>query len=98
MTSKRSSVAIVLLADQVAAVCTIDRIEPAPWVLHLPARHPDRLLVEAKCLVARAYLTGDVDGAYDDRECEAAARLLLDEQPPPVPVSPRGRRRFRRAL
>lgn len=56
----------------------------ADGVEAMPAGHPDRVFVEAKCQVARAYLEGDVDGPYDDQECDRAARILLGLTEPPV--------------
>lgn len=67
----------VLHADHVAALCTPERVFLADGVEAMPAGHPDRVFVEAKCLVARAYLEGDVDGPYDDQECDRATRILL---------------------
>lgn len=96
MNANHSTVAIVMLCDDVAAICTIDRIEPAPWLHNLPARHPDRLLIEAKCLVARLYLTGDADSRYNDHECEHAARLLLEHET--ATPHPRRTSRHRRRL
>lgn len=95
----------VMHADHVAALCTRDRVFLAASVDAMPQRHPDRVFVEAKCLVARAYLVGDADGEYDDQECETAARILLGEPDPsltrppaPVPAArgARWRRRPRR--
>ncbi|CAB4892446.1 unannotated protein [freshwater metagenome] len=96
MTTETPACAVVMHVDDVAAICTIDRIEPAPWLLNLPVQHPDRVLVETKCLVARSYLLGDVDGPYDDHECEAAARILIDEELPAAPPLRRPKRRRRR--
>ena len=67
--------------DDVAALCTLERVYLAPNVKAMPHAHPDRRFVEAKCLVAGAFLRGDVDGPYDDREADEGARILLELQP-----------------
>lgn len=69
----------VMHADHVAALCTRDRVFLADGVEAMPLGHPDRVFVETKCLVARAYLEGEVDGPYDDHECETATRTLLGQ-------------------
>lgn len=70
---------LVLHVDDVAAVCTRERIYPSPVVAAMPCDHPDRALVDVKCLVAGAILRGDLDGPYDDREAEQVARIVLAE-------------------
>lgn len=74
----------VLHADHVAALCTRDRVFLARGVAAMPVGHPDRVFVETKCLVARAYLDDDLVGTYDDHECDRAARILLGLAEPPV--------------
>lgn len=66
----------VMHADHVAALCITGRVYLAPALETMPARHPDRIHVEAKCLGAGATVRGDVPGPYDEAEAEAAAVLL----------------------
>lgn len=94
----------VMHADHVAALCTRDRVFLADGVEAMPPGHPDRVFVLKKCLVARAYLDDDLIDAYDDHECDHAARILLgltdphdDVAPAPYPKGgPRRRRRWPR--
>lgn len=71
---------VVLLADDVAALCTPDRVYPAQILDRMPLRHPDRALVDVKCLIAGAIIHGDLDGPYDDREADHLARLILEDE------------------
>lgn len=59
------------------ALCTSERISIAAAIEALPEDHPERVLVEVKCLVAGAILRGHVPGPYDDAEADAAARSLV---------------------
>lgn len=89
MFSPRPSFVTILHAGHPAAVQTLDQITLAPEIEAMPRTHPDRVLVEKKCTVARAYLTGDVDGPYIDRDVEIASKILLGELPPLSPPSGR---------
>jgi len=71
---------VVLLAGDVAALCTQDRVYPATVIDRMPQGHPDRALVDVKCLIAGAVLHGDIDGPYDDREADQLARLILEDE------------------
>lgn len=70
---------LVMHVDDLAAVCTRDRIYPSPAIAAMPADHPDRALIDVKCLVAGAILRGDVAGPYDDHDAEVVARSLLEQ-------------------
>jgi hypothetical protein len=82
----------VMHADHVAALCTHDRVYLERAIEQMPPRHPDRIHVAARCLVAGAILRGDAPGPYDDQEAEAAAILLA------APDGPRRRGRLQRPL
>lgn len=75
LTSRPTSI-VVLLAGDVAALCTPDRVYPAQIIDRMPARHPDRALVDIKCLYAGAILHGDLEGPYDDDEADQLARQI----------------------
>lgn len=76
LTDRPTSI-VVLLAGGIAALCTPDRVYPAQIIDRLPQRHPDRALVDIKCLYAGAILRGDLDGPYDDHEADRLAREIL---------------------
>jgi hypothetical protein len=69
----------VMQADHVAALCTPDRVYLCPALKAAPTAHPDRIHVEAKCLVAGAILRSEIDGPYDDAEADALAEILVAE-------------------
>jgi hypothetical protein len=46
----------------------------------MPTSHPDRALVEVKCLIASAILRGEAGGPYDDDIADTAARILISDQ------------------
>lgn len=71
---------VVLLAGDVAALCTPDCVYPAHILHAMPLGHPDRELVDVKCLIAGAILHGDLDGPYDDVEADQLARLILEDE------------------
>lgn len=73
---------VVMLADDVAALCTPDRVYPAQIIDRMPIRHPDRALVDVKCLIAGAILHGDLDGPYDDHEADRIGRQILETEGP----------------
>jgi hypothetical protein len=79
----------VMHADHVAALCTPDRVYLVPALEAMPRHHPDRIHVEAKCLVAGAVLRGDAPGPYDDAEAELTATLLTIGRPGRGPRSTR---------
>lgn len=71
---------VVLLANEIAALCTANRVYAATIIDRMPLGHPDRVLVDVKCLIAGAILHGDFDGPYDDREADQLARLILENE------------------
>ena len=77
---ERPTSIVVLLAGDVAALCTQDRVYPATITDRMPQGHPDRALVDVKCLIAGAILHGDLDGPYDDHEADQLARLILEDE------------------
>lgn len=81
LTDHQASI-VVLLAGDVAALCTPDRVYPAQIIDRMPIQHPDRALVDVKCLIAGAILHGDLDGPYDDHEADRLARHILETEDP----------------
>jgi hypothetical protein len=77
---ERPSSIVVLLAGQVAALCTEDRVYPATITDRLPLGHPDRALVDVKCLYAGAIILGDLEGPYDDLEADRLGREILENE------------------
>jgi hypothetical protein len=77
MTATPTPFISVELVGFAVAVCTPERVFFSPGIEALPDAHPDRVFVAAKCLIAGAILRGEVQGPYDDREADEAARLLL---------------------
>jgi hypothetical protein len=71
---------VVLLAGDVAALCTQDRVYPATIIDRMPEGNPDRALVDVKCLIAGAILHGDLDGPYDDHEADQLARQIVEDE------------------
>ena len=82
---ERPTSIVVSLAGDVAALCTQDRVYPATVIDRMPEGHPDRALVDVKCLIAGAILHGDLDGPYDDREADQLARLILEDEATTTP-------------
>lgn len=76
----RPSSIVVLLAGQVAALCTADRVYPATITDRLPPGHPDRALIDVKCLYAGAIIHGDLEGPYDDHQADRLARDILENE------------------
>lgn len=67
-------------AGLTCAVCTNDRVRLAPHIEALGPQHPAYVMVAAKCLIAEAFLLGEVDGTYDDQLATDAARLLIADR------------------
>lgn len=73
--------ATVMWCDEVAAVRTLSEgVTREPWVEAMPMTHPDRLVIEVKIGIARGYLTGQVEGRYDDLQCESVAHEIIAER------------------
>lgn len=92
----RPTFVTVLHAGEPAAVCTLNETVLAPEIAAMPLGHPDRVLVQKKADVSRAYLTGDVEGPYRDNEVETVSRRLLERESATVPTGPPLRPRHHR--
>jgi hypothetical protein len=64
-------------SDDPVAICTPERAYLAPVIEAMEPWHPDRELIEIKCLVAMSVLRGHVVGPYDDLVADRTARALL---------------------
>lgn len=72
----------VQYAGLTCAICTPDCVQLAPHIQALGHQHPAYVMVAAKCLIAEAFLLGEVDGTYDDQLATEAARLLIADRTP----------------